>query len=140
MAVTANSIITPQTLNQKGTTFTSADTTVAKTIFTPGANGAQIRGISAWSNDSAAINLVLSVLISAVSYRLATIRIPALTGSDGAVVSVSLLNTTACPWMTVDAAGNPVLNLVAGAVLQAAPLVTMTGAKSLELYARGEDF
>jgi len=50
--------------------FANADSTTAKTIFTPGANGSRIEAIVGTSNDSAARYLMFGVVVGAVTYFL----------------------------------------------------------------------
>lgn len=139
MATTPNSVILPQSFNQAGLSFAAADTNTFKSLITAGANGSIIRAISAWSNDTAAINLVLEIFDGVNAFRIGTVRIPTLSGTDGAVVAKNILNNADMPFLTLDANGNPYLSLKAGYVLKVGCLVTITAAKLLELYCQAED-
>lgn len=139
MAVTPNSIVTPQAVNQGGVTFVNADSTTAKTLLTAGANGTIVVGLSGCTNDTAANNVAVSVYDGATTFLVGTVRLATLSGTDGAVNAVNLLNQTALPFLKLDSGGNPYLSLKAGYLLKVAPLVAVTAAKTLTLYAYGED-
>lgn len=112
-----------------GVTFTSADTTTAKTILTAGSEGAKVLGLSAVSDDSAAINVRLFARISGTDYQIGTVRVAALSGTDGAVSAKELLDPTMLAWLDADYE----FVLPASAELKAACLATMTAAKTLTL-------
>src|SRR5689334_18993291 len=117
MAVTPNSIVTPQTVNMGGTTIVNADSTNKKTLLTAGANGAVVRGIFATTDDTSANNVAVWVNDGTTDFRIGTTRVATLSGTDGAVNGVDILNTTAIPALELDGAGNPVLYLKAAWVL-----------------------
>jgi hypothetical protein len=127
MATTGNNIVTEQGVNTSPpVTFTSTDTTTPKLLFTAGANGGPLRAIIATSNDSAAIDVKLYKHVGGVNYLFATVRVATLSGTNGAAASVNLLDNTAIPGLQLDANGNRVLPLPAGAEIYAGCLVTMT--------------
>ena len=119
-----------------GITFVPADTTVAKTLCTAGANGSLLTGIIGQSNDTAVCNVKIMV----DGQWIGTVRVPIAAGSDGATVSKQLLNNTDLPFLIIDSNGNPVLKLGPASVVTVAPLATVTTAKTLSLQATIEDF
>ena len=121
-------------------TFVNADSTTAKTLLTAGANGTVVRGIFGTTNDTSANNVAVSINDGSTTFLLGTVRLATLSGTDGAVNGVDLLNTTAMPGLELDGAGNAVLYLKAGYTLKVAPLVAVTAAKTLTLFAMGRDF
>src|SRR4051812_48945073 len=114
MAVTPNSVITPQSISQGGVTFVNADSTTAKTLLTAGANGTIVTGLAGTTDDTPANNVKLQIFDGTTNFLVGTVRLVTLAGTDGAVVSRSLLNTTDLPFLKLDAAGNPCLYLKAG--------------------------
>lgn len=130
MAVTPNSIVTPQAIALiTGKTFVNADGTTPKTLVTAGANGAIVTGLSGCTTDTSANNVALYV----DGVLIGTVRLATLTGTDGAVVARNLLNLTDLPFLKLDAAGNATLELGPASVLTAGPLVAVTAAKTLSL-------
>ena len=142
MAVTVNSIVTPQAIGgaNTGVTFQNADSTNKKTVYTAGANGSIVTGLSGVTTDTSANNVALWVYDGSTSWQLGCIRVAAASGNDGATNAVNLLNQTAIPALKLDAAGNPILELKASAVLQASVLVAVTSGKTLTLTPTAEDY
>ena len=137
MATTPNTFIAPQSIQKvTGTTFVPADTTVAKTLCTAGANGSLLTGIFGQTNDTAANNV--KILIDGV--WIGTVRVAIGSGSDGAIPSTSLLNSTLMPFLIFDSNGNLCLKLGPTSVVTVAPLVAVTTAKTLSLQPTLEDY
>lgn len=134
------SLFLPAGANNQSVTITSADTTVAKLLFTAGANDSDVKSIIVTSNDTAAINLALYVTRSAVDYLLGTINIPISAGTTGSVVSVDLINTTSIPGLALDSAAKAYLPLKTGDTLKVGPIVTMTAGKTCYVSAFGQDY
>ena len=138
MAVTATPVFT-QTPSLSLAQILTADTTVAKTVVTAGANGTKITGLTASSNDASRI-VVLNLVRSAVSYILTTVTVAANSGTDGTTASVNLINTTILPSLPIDNDGQPYLLLKSGDTLTAAVTVAVTAAKTISIAAIGSDF
>lgn len=130
----------PAETNNGNTTFTSADTTTAKTVFTAGANDSNVKSIIVTSDDTAAINLRLYLTRSGTDYLLGTVNIPISSGVGGTVVSVDMLNSTSIPGLPVDNVGKRYISLKTGETLKAACLATMTAAKTCTVNCLGEDY
>jgi hypothetical protein len=91
MAATANF---PGLARWSFQTFVNADGTTAKTLFTPGSQGSKIVAITAFSTDSSARDLRLSLNRSATNYPFSTIAIPLNSGNTNSVPPVAVLQTT----------------------------------------------
>lgn len=141
MATTPNSIVVPQAVSPATpVTFVNADGTTPKTLFTAGASGSVLTGISGTTDDTSDNDVQVFIRIGAVNFLVGTVRLVTLAGTDGAVVARNLLNVTDLPWLKLDAAGNPIWLLPAGAIVRVGPLAAVTAAKTLTLSANGEDF
>lgn len=101
--------------------FASGDTTAKKTLYTAGANGGRVDGISVCSDDSAAINMNFYVTIGGTDYYIGVVNIPIGSGYT-TVVKVDALP------VLVPASQN-FLYLPAAAILKSACLVTMTAGR-----------
>jgi len=126
--------------NATFTTFTSADTTVAKSIFVAGADDSDLKLLQITSNDTSTVNLQLFVRRSSTNYLLGVIQVVTLSGTNGTAAAVNGLNTTQLPGLVFDAMLKAYLPLKAGDEVYAAPLVTMTAAKTLTVTAIGHDY
>jgi hypothetical protein len=126
--------------NDKGVTFVNADSTTVKDIFIAGANGSILRGISACTTDTSANNVQIFFYDGSTAYLMGTVRVATLSGTDGAVNGVNLLNSTAIPALKTDNAGNKIFALESGQKIQAGVLVAVTAGKTLTLVSVGEDF
>lgn len=127
-------------LRAKPTTFTSADTTVAKQIFDPSTEGSRVDSIVFTSDDTAARVALLQINNGSVISPLGHINIPAGAGTDGSVAAVSGLNRTNLPWLKIDASGNPYINLNSGMNLEVKFLTTITAAKTVSVSVLGANY
>lgn len=134
------SLYLPKGVNNNSVTFTSADASALKVIFTAGADDSDLRTLLACTDDTAAINLKLYITRSGVDYLIATVNIPTLSGTNGAAPAIDLLNATAFAALPFDNTGKRILPLKTGDVLKGACLVTMTAAKTLWVSAIGQDY
>lgn len=128
--------IFPEVLTTDAVQILPADTTVAKTLSTPGTNGRNLRAISCVSDDTAAVTVILSILKSAVSYKIGESVVPIGAGTNGSAKAVNLLNSVDATWLNADGT----LDLASGAVLQVAAKVTITAAKTVNIVAHGGDY
>jgi hypothetical protein len=96
----------------KPTEFSAADATNVKLIFNPSAEGSRIEAIVVTSTSSIARTLLLQLnnMNTGEIAQLGHITIPANAG-QGAVNAVSGMNRGNLPWLSIDANGNPYLNL-----------------------------
>lgn len=130
----------PQNANNQSVTFTNADTNAAKLAFTAGSNDSNIKGLIACTDDTAAINLRIYITRSSVDYLLGTIRIPTLSGTDGAAPGIDLLNASGMAGLPLDSVGKRIIPMKTGDTLRLACLATMTAAKTLWVSVLGEDY
>ena len=137
MAVTSTPVFV-QTPKVTQITILPADTTAQKVVCTAGANGTKVVGLIASSNDTATMNVQILIKRSSTSILLGTGRIVTLSGTDGAVANVNLLN--AITGLPVDNDGQPYIYLVSGDTLECAVLVTVTAAKTVSLTCIHGDF
>jgi len=105
------------------TTFTSADTTVAKTIATVTADGGGVTNLSASSSDSAAITVVLTLNDGSTVAQLGEVIVPIGAGTNGTTPAKNLLDAVAMPGIFQNDGS---LAMGPSAILQVAAKVTMT--------------
>jgi hypothetical protein len=130
----------PVGANNQSITLTSADTTTLKTCFTAATEDSDVKSIIATTDDSAIINLRLYVTRSSVDYLLGTVRLAALSGSDGAVNGVDLLNGIAMPGLPADNIGKRYIPLKSGDTLKVACVASMTAAKTCWVSVFGQNY
>lgn len=143
MAVTPNSIVTPQSLSTTGIQFTDANGTVAQTIASGGTNGCIVRRVAATSSDSAARYLTLTVTPSGGSERIVgkiTLPITAGRHATNATPSVNVLNSTDLPWLMMDTCGNMCLPLGPGDVVKAVLDANCTAGLTVDVVTVQENF
>jgi len=112
-----------------GVTFTSADTTVAKNIFTAPGGPWRVNAINITSDDTATINLDIFVRSGATNYLLGSVTVPAGSGKAG-VAPVEFFAAI----MPTSEAG---IDLTGAQGLQAACEATMTAAKTCTVQVYG---
>lgn len=135
MAANRNPIF-PATIKTSAAQILPADTTVAKTLVTPGADGTNIKAIGVVSDDTATETIILSLLISAVSYKIGESVIAIGSGTNGTAHAVNLLNSVDATYLNADGT----LDLAFGSVLQIAAKATITAAKTLNVVAHHGDY
>lgn len=124
----------------KPTIFLPADTTVAKLIFNPSAEGSRVDGIAVAST-SVTLRIVVIQVNDGVSVsKLGTITVPAGAGTNGSVPIVSGLNRGNLPWLKIDSNGNPYINLNAGMNIEAKLLTTLGAGESIEFTVLGANY
>jgi len=134
----ANKEVSFQDLPSNGTpvTFVNADGTAEKTIFTAGADGALVDSVFVTSDDTSAVVLNVFVNDGSTSFRIGTINVPTLSGTDGVVVGVNLLDTTQMPALQTSGG----ILLAPTNLLKVAPQSAVTAAKTVTLTPLGGDF
>jgi hypothetical protein len=134
------SLYLPKTANTNSVTFTSADTTTLKTLFTAGADDSDLKAILACTDDTAAINLKVYVNRGGTDYLIGTVNVPLASGSNGSAPGVDILNSAAFAGLPMDSVGKRYIPLKTGDVVKVACLATMTAAKTLYVSAFGQDY
>jgi hypothetical protein len=134
------SLYLPKGANTASVTFTSADTTALKTLFTAGADDSDLKSVIAVTDDTAAINLKVYVTRGGTDYLIATVNIPIASGTNGTTPAVDVLNAISFPGLPMDSVQKRYLPLKTGDVVKVACLATMTAAKTLTVSAFGQDY
>lgn len=119
------------------TSFTDADTTVAKALYTAGSvDGGLIDNVSVISDDTSAVILVVTVNDGTTDCQVGEVTIPIGAGTDGTTPAVNLLDSTALPFL--QAGGG--LPLGISGVLKVNAKTTITAAKQVDIVAYGGDY
>jgi hypothetical protein len=116
--------------------FVNADGTTAKALVTPSTDGTRIANAVVTSDDTAAVTLVLSILKSAVTYKIGECVVPIGAGTNGTTAAKALFDSVQTPYLEPDGS----LALPSGAVLQVAPKVAVTATKTLSVVTFGGDY
>lgn len=146
----ASSAIYPQVIQNWFAQITSADASQVKALMpvvnplkrttTAGPAGSRIEALLVSSTDTAAQNLVLSLLFSYTTYQLTTISIPANSGNTNALPIIDLLRHAQFPGLAYDERGNRYFYLVAGVTLQVNTSATVTANKTISVWGQGGDY
>ena len=117
------------------------DETGWRAVYTAASDDAVIKGLSAVSSDTAAINLRIGIDVGGTGtvYQIACVNIPIAAGNAGAVNAIDLLNASALPFLPVDRNGKRILPLKGGDILKVACLAAMT-AGAITVTALGEEY
>jgi hypothetical protein len=115
--------------------FTSADTTVAKTLYTFPTDDANLILLSATSTDTANADIQFIINNGSIDIPVWLVPIPLGAGTSSGVNSVNCLNETNCPMAMYDDTGlNRFIPGAATMVLKAKLLATMTAAKTIAIH------
>lgn len=119
-------------------TFTSADTTTKKDIYTADATtGGRLFGVICSSDDTASVRCNIYMKVSGTSYLLGQVTVAAGAGTGtGDVASVNLMDRTKLPGLQPDGS----LLVPAGGIVQVACNATMTSSKTLTLVPQAENY
>jgi len=124
------------TANLAEVTFVNADSTTPKDLISAGTDGTKVLGIAVTSDDTSAVNLELYVHDGTTAYLVGTVRVATLSGTDGAVAAVDLLDAEALPWLDADGE----FFIPTGYKLQVAPLAAVTTAKTVTIVCFAGDY
>ena len=125
-----------QTPQAAEATFVNADGTTPKDLIEAGASGSKILDINVTSDDTATVNMQVFVHDGATAYLLGTVPVATLSGTDGAAVSVNLLDSDYIAGLDADGQ----LAVPTGYKIQVAPLGAVTAAKTVTVIAFGGSF
>jgi len=114
-----------------------ADTTANKTVVTAGSDGSKVFALYAHSDDTAARDLRISVVRSAVTYPITTVNVPLTSGHTSAIAPVNLLAGGQFPadMLAKDQDGQSYLFLESGDTLVVNVLTAVTSAKTITVHA-----
>jgi hypothetical protein len=130
-----------QTVKVTPQSWTNADSAnTKKTVVTAGTNGTKVVGMTATSTDTSTRVAQVWLTRSATSYLLASVSIPAASGSDGTTVGINLMGTTLWPGLPVDNDGQVYLWLQSGDTLKVSFTAQVTSAKEIDVMALSADF
>jgi hypothetical protein len=136
MAVTATPIFV-QAANVTVIQFTSADTTVAKTVFTADAtNPSVLRAINVVNDDTAVIDFDVLIDLGGSDFYLGTVQCAAGAGRTADSNGTNVLDPVAIPGLNDDGE----LFLPPAAEIKLACKATMTAAKIADVTAVGADY
>lgn len=122
------------------TDATGANTKV--TVFTAGAEGSVLKSFGLVSTDATARLVQVFVNVGGVGTDLlvATIPVPANSGSNGVSAAVDVLRHALFPTPGYDAYGNKSLNLEAATTVKIAATAALTAAAKITAFGEGGDF
>jgi len=125
-------------LTPKNVAFTilPAGGTTKVDVFTAGASGGKCSAINVCSDDTATVNMQVFYHNGTAAFLLGTVPVPTLSGANGVVAAVNLLNPLYIPGLDQDGE----LLLPTGHKLQVAPLVAVTAAKTVNVVGMGYDY
>jgi hypothetical protein len=118
-------------------------TTNAVTCYTAGSNGGRIESLVANTDDTAAVNLFVSLVDGSSNvYPLGIVNVPLSSGNSATVASVDLLGGTGVSLlgMLIDTTGKRYISIPASWTLRVSTLANMTAAKKCHVTAQGFDF
>lgn len=118
-------------------------TTNAVTVFTAASlSGSRISSLMANTDDTAAVNLFLSIVLSdgATVLPLGIVNVPLSSGNAANTLNIDCLDPTVLRGIQYDESGKPYLDLPAGSTVRASTLANMTSAKKCYVTAIGADY
>lgn len=136
MAVTATPIFL-QAPKHGVVQIVPADTTANKTVVTAGADGSKVFALYAYSDDTAARDLRISIVRSATTYPVTCVNIPLTSGLTSSIPPVNLFAGGQFPagMLAIDQDGQNYLYLESGDTLVVNALVAVTAAKTITVHA-----
>lgn len=146
MAVTPNSIVTPQTPKITPQNFVQGTDAAGtyKTIHTAGSNGSKVTGINVVTDDGSASHvLTLALTRSAVNYGIGSYTLPVNSGTDGSTAGVNLLAggpSSLVAGLPIDNDGQAYLYLESGDTLRMTFATALTSAKRIDVVTIASDF
>lgn len=136
MAVTATPIFL-QAPKHGVVQIVPGDTTGNKTVITAGANGTKVIALYAYSDDTAARDIRVSIVRSATTYPISCVNVPLTSGHTSSIPPVNLFGGSQFPanMLALDQDGQPYLFLESGDTLVVNVLTTVTTAKTITVHA-----
>ena len=132
MAANTSPIFERLPSNGSPQTFTSADTTSKKTVWTADAtNGSRLDSIMVSTDDTSAVNLAFYITISSTDYYIGNVNVPI--GSGYTTVARVEAMLTLSPYLGY-------LALAPSALLKCNCVATMTAAKTTTIVPMGGDY
>jgi hypothetical protein len=132
----ANRPIYPGEIKNAALIIEPADTTTAQDLVTAGTNGARVNFISAVTDDTSDVDLIINYNDGATDHPIVLVTVPAGSGTDGTNAAVSILNATDMPFLGEDLS----YYLEAGDKITVAASATVTADKTVYLVASFGDY
>ena len=127
----------PHGVNNGQLDIENGDGTSYQTVVTGAADGTRVKLISISSDDTSDRYVKFSRKLSGgASCVIGVVLVPDGSGTNGTDQAVDGLNQTNMPWLREDRA----LVLASGEVLEAAVLVAVTAAKTVQIFVEAEDY
>lgn len=153
-AVTANSLVSPQTpnrgiaqvLNATGAILIAANnasvanSVVAYTCATTAGAATKINAMWAGSTDTVARDVQILLVNTSKVYVIATVTVAIGAGTVAGTPMVNLLSAANAPGLPVDSDGNPYLTCVSGDTIVVGTLVAPTANKAITVITNAADF
>jgi len=124
------------TANLAEVTFVNADGTTNKDLVSAGADVTKVISISVTSDDTSDVNMRVYIHDGTTAYLVGTVRVPTLSGTDGAAAAADLLDGSELPWL--DALGE--FFIPSGYKVQVSPLAAVTAAKTVTVVCLAVDY
>jgi len=110
-------------------------------VYTAGAAGGRIYGLTGVTDDTVTVNVFVWLLDGAVVKPLGLVNIPLSSGNTlAAKLAVDFLDGVALPGMPIDNTGKRYIALKANEKLRIGALANLTAAKSVWVTAQGADY
>jgi len=132
----ANRPIYPGEIKNAALIIEPADTTTAQDLVTAGTNGTRINFISAATDDTSDVDLIINYNDGVTDHPIALVTVPAGSGTDGTNAAVSVLNATDMPFLGEDLS----YYLEAGDKITVAASAAVTTDKTVYLVASFGDY
>jgi hypothetical protein len=143
-AVTANSIVTPQTPTRAIVQFVQGTDSAGtyKTLYTAQTNGSKCYGMYLTSNDSSSSHLVTVQLVNGgVKYGGVAINTGTTQpGFANAVPPIAPMSSSNWPGLPVDASANPYVQMISGDTIQATFATALSTSTLINIVATCADF
>ena len=117
-------------------TFVNADGTTPKDLVAAAADGTKVLSINVTSDDTSAVDMEVYLHDGTTAYLLGTKRVATLSGTDGVVVAVNILDRAFIPGLDADGQ----LFIPSGYKIQVAPLAAVTAALTVTVVGFGVDY
>lgn len=125
-------------VNYTAASFVNADGTTAKTIFTPDAtDGGALMQINVTSSDTSPVVMQVNVVDSGATSRLlGSVIVPTLSGTDGVVASVNILDSAFITGLQNDGS----LTVKGGETVTVNPVGAVTATFQVDVIPQGGDY
>lgn len=118
----------------------NSDGTSLVSVYTAGVNGGILKGLFVTSTDTADVNLKVVLNNGTTDFLLGVVRIPAGSGSDGALPNVDLLGSPLLQGLPFDNKGKRCLPVTGGYVIKVGALAAVTSGKQVDIVTAVEEF